>query len=174
MRSTHPARRRRWRPGRALRAGTPPSTRWPTAARARSTCCWRPGAGERIAVAAVDALGRPRAAEIGLLPDGTAVVETASAIGLGQLAAAERDPLRASSAGAAPLVRAALDAGARRIVLCLGGSASVDGGLGLLAGARRAASATATGTRSPAPAPTSTASRCWSARASTSAWPPSS
>jgi glycerate kinase len=90
--------------------------------------------GERIAVQALDALGRPCAAEIGVLADGTAVVETASAIGLAQLEPAERDPLRASSAGAAPLVRAALDAGARRIVLCLGGSASVDGGLGLLAG----------------------------------------
>ena len=54
--------------------------------------------------------------------------------GSAHLDAAERDPLPATSAGAAALVRAALDAGAPRIVLCLGGSATVDGGLGLLAG----------------------------------------
>jgi len=89
--------------------------------------------GRRVEVDATDARGRPCRAALVLLDDGTAVVETAAAIGLAQLAAADRDPLTATSAGAAALVRAALDAGAPRIVLCLGGSATVDGGLGLLA-----------------------------------------
>jgi glycerate 2-kinase len=79
-----------------------------------------------------DALGRPRQASFALLDDGTAVVEVAEAIGLGHLAADERDVLAASSAGGGALVRAALAAGARRIVVGLGGSATVDGGLGLL------------------------------------------
>jgi glycerate kinase len=83
-------------------------------------------------VPARDAIGRRRTAAIALLEDGTAVVEAAEAIGLAHLDPAERDVLAASSAGLADLVRAALDAGARRLVVCLGGSATVDGGLGLL------------------------------------------
>ena len=44
-------------------------------------------------------LGRPVAVSYLLLPDGTAVVESAAALGLGLVAAADRDPLRASSVG---------------------------------------------------------------------------
>ncbi len=90
----------------------------------------RARAGRRIELVAADALGRPRPAAIALLDDGTAVVEVAEAIG--HVAPAERDVLAASSAGAGALLLAALDAGARRIVVGLGGSATVDGGLGLL------------------------------------------
>ena len=65
--------------------------------------------------------------------DGTlAVVEMASASGLQLLASAERDPLRATSYGTGELLRAALDAGAERVVVGVGGSASVDGGAGML------------------------------------------
>jgi len=76
-----------------------------------------------------DPLGRPVRAPIGILPDGTAVVEMASASGLGLLAPRERDPLRASSFGTGELLLAALER-SRRVVLGLGGSATVDGGLG--------------------------------------------
>ena len=120
--------------------------------------------GERIAVAAVDALGRPCEAEVGLLPDGTAVVETAvgdrprAARGGGARPAA-RVERRRGAAGA----RGARRGGPTRIVLCLGGSASVDGGLGLLAGLGAGRPRRRRATTSPAPAPTSTASRCWSA-----------
>jgi glycerate kinase len=62
----------------------------------------------------------------------TAVVEMASAAGIARLEGARPDPLRASSVGAGELVRAALDAGARRIVLAAGGSATNDGGAGFL------------------------------------------
>jgi glycerate kinase len=62
----------------------------------------------------------------------TAVVEIASAVGLALVVPAQRDPMRASSYGAGELVRRALDEGCRRIVIGLGGSATVDGGAGLV------------------------------------------
>lgn len=61
-----------------------------------------------------------------------AVVEMAAASGLELVPAADRDGLRASSHGTGELVRAALDAGAATIVLGVGGSASTDGGAGML------------------------------------------
>jgi glycerate kinase len=78
-----------------------------------------------------DPLGRPVSARWLLLPDGRAVVESAEAIGLGRLAPEERDPLRASSRGLGELVLAAAGAGARSLVVALGGSATVDGGAGM-------------------------------------------
>lgn len=62
------------------------------------------------------------------LPDGTAVVESAEPLGLARLAPAELDPLRASSRGLGELIVAA---GARPLLVCLGGVATVDGGRGL-------------------------------------------
>ena len=59
------------------------------------------------------------------------MVEAAAALGLELLAARERDPLRASSAGLGDLLLAALEAKPRSIVVALGGSATVDGGAGL-------------------------------------------
>ncbi|SAH92556.1 glycerate kinase [Bordetella ansorpii] len=79
------------------------------------------------------ALGEARQAGWGWLADGTAVIEMATAAGLELTPPAQRDPLRASSHGVGQLVRAALDAGARRIILGLGGSATNDGGVGMLA-----------------------------------------
>jgi len=79
-----------------------------------------------------DALGRPVRACWSRLPDGSAVIDVASASGLALLAEGEREVMRASSFGAGQLVRAALDAGCTRIILGVGGSASVDGGAGLL------------------------------------------
>ncbi|KFI94466.1 glycerate kinase [Bifidobacterium stellenboschense] len=80
-----------------------------------------------------DPLGRPVRAAFGMLGDGTtAVVETAEASGLALLDPGERNPLVASSYGTGELIRAALDAGARRILVGLGGSATNDAGAGLL------------------------------------------
>lgn len=59
-----------------------------------------------------------------------AVVEMAAASGLAMVAAGRRDPLRASSLGTGQLIAAALEAGARRIVVGLGDSATIDGGCG--------------------------------------------
>ncbi|SQE00752.1 Glycerate kinase [Parafrankia sp. Ea1.12] len=64
------------------------------------------------------------------LPDGTALVELAQASGLPLMAAP--DPLGAHTVGLGETIAAALDAGSRRILVALGGSASTDGGTGLL------------------------------------------
>ena len=76
-------------------------------------------------------LGAPVDARLGWMGDGSAVVEMAEAAGLRLLARSQLDPLRASTYGAGELIRAALDGGARRIVVGVGGSATTDGGAGL-------------------------------------------
>lgn len=63
-----------------------------------------------------------------------AVVEMARASGLDQLPGGVKDARGSTSLGTGQLVRAALDAGCRRIVLGVGGSASTDGGAGFLQG----------------------------------------
>ncbi|MBS1371300.1 MAG: glycerate kinase [Lentisphaeria bacterium] len=76
-------------------------------------------------------LGRPVEAHHALLPSGCAVLEMAEAAGLERLAESERDPLRTTTCGVGEQVRALLDAGIRDFVIGIGGSATVDGGLGL-------------------------------------------
>lgn len=66
------------------------------------------------------------------LRDGTAVVEMAEASGLQRLPAGVFAPLTASTYGSGELLRAALDAGARTLVFGVGGSATTDGGAGML------------------------------------------
>jgi glycerate kinase len=83
------------------------------------------------AIQAHDPLMRPISARYLRLPNGTAVVESAEAIGIGRLGRGERDPLRASSYGLGELLIAAVDAGATSVVVALGGSATVDGGIGM-------------------------------------------
>ncbi|NRP10809.1 MULTISPECIES: glycerate kinase [unclassified Marinobacterium] len=62
----------------------------------------------------------------------TAVVETAAASGLDKILPEQRDALTASTYGTGELILKALDQGARRIIMGLGGSATNDGGTGLL------------------------------------------
>jgi glycerate kinase len=92
---------------------------------------------ERRSVATVDPLGRPIEADWLLVDEGHgAFVEMAAASGLARLAPGERNPesaRAASTRGTGDLLRAALDAGVARITLGLGGSATTDGGSGLLA-----------------------------------------
>jgi glycerate 2-kinase len=88
--------------------------------------------GEWRAAAVSDPLGRPVEARWLVLADGTAVVEAAEAIGLGRVAPEERNPLRATSRGFGELLHAALDDGAEALIACLGGTATVDGGAGVL------------------------------------------
>ncbi|MCQ4273223.1 glycerate kinase [Pseudomonas kuykendallii] len=77
-------------------------------------------------------LGEVVNAHWGWLEDDTAVIEMASASGLHLLTPAQRDARITSSFGTGELIRAALNVGARRIILGLGGSATNDGGSGLL------------------------------------------
>lgn len=78
-----------------------------------------------------DPLGRPVPAHWLVLPDGRAVVEAASAIGLPLLAPNERDPLVASSRGLGELILAASQDSPRELLVGIGGSATVDGGAGM-------------------------------------------
>lgn len=69
----------------------------------------------------------------GLLGDGvTGVIEVAQAVGLPLVPMGQRDPMETGSLGVGELISAALDEGIRRFIVCLGGSATVDGGVGLL------------------------------------------
>ncbi len=77
-------------------------------------------------------LGEPVTAAYALRGD-TAVVEMAEASGLQRLPAGTFAPLTATTYGSGELLRAALDAGARTIVFGVGGSATTDGGAGMLA-----------------------------------------
>lgn len=88
--------------------------------------------GEMREALALDPLGRARPARYAWLPDKTAVIDVATASGLALLRLEERDPLGATSYGTGELLRAALMAGAERVVLGVGGSATVDGGHGVL------------------------------------------
>jgi glycerate kinase len=83
----------------------------------------------------LDPLGRGRTAHWWLDRDADAgIIEMAEASGLWLLAPHERDALRTTSYGTGQLMRAAIDAGCRQLTLCVGGSATVDGGAGCLQG----------------------------------------
>jgi glycerate kinase len=79
-------------------------------------------------------LGEPVTATLCHVPAlGLAVVEMAAASGLALLAPEDRDPTRTSTYGTGELIRAALDLGARHLVIGIGGSATNDGGVGMAA-----------------------------------------
>jgi glycerate kinase len=89
--------------------------------------------GEKRTAQVHDPLRRPIQASFGLLDDGeTAIVELAQASGLPLLAEGERDPERADTYGTGELIAAAVAAGARRVLVAAGGSASTDGGRGAI------------------------------------------
>ncbi|MDN3438455.1 glycerate kinase [Planococcus sp. APC 3900] len=89
--------------------------------------------GKLVAKQVEDPIGRTISASYGILGDGkTCVIEIAEASGLPLLEKHERNPLIASSYGTGELIRHALDAGFRRFIIGLGGSATNDGGAGML------------------------------------------
>lgn len=88
--------------------------------------------GERREIEVSGPLGSPVMAHWGWLEGHTAVIEMAAASGLHWVPREQRDATLTSSFGTGELVRAALDTGAKRIILGLGGSATNDGGMGLL------------------------------------------
>ena len=87
--------------------------------------------GSRRQATVTGPLGDPVQAEWALLPGGVAVVEMARASGLA-LVPRQKDPLRASTRGTGELIAAAIRAGARRVIVGVGGSATTDGGLAAL------------------------------------------
>lgn len=84
-------------------------------------------------VSATDPVGRPVLARwLRSRVGDRAVVELAEASGLSRLSTTERDPLGASTLGTGEVLRAVVDAGIRTITLGIGGSATTDGGGGIL------------------------------------------
>ncbi|MDL5512266.1 glycerate kinase [Arenibacter sp. M-2] len=89
--------------------------------------------GQRIAISVLDPLMRPIKAEYGILNDSkTAVIEMAKASGLELLKEHEKNPLLTSTFGTGQLIRDALDRGCTKIVIGIGGSATNDGGVGMV------------------------------------------
>lgn len=78
-----------------------------------------------------DPLGRPVAVRAAWLDQVTAVVESRLVCGLSLLRPAERDPLRTTTRGVGELIDQVVRAGAESVVVGLGGSATVDGGVGM-------------------------------------------
>ncbi len=94
---------------------------------------WLAQGGRRYTIPVHDPLMRPIKAQYGILPDGTtAIIEMALASGLELITDEERNPLIASTYGTGELLQAALARGARRFIIGMGGSATVDGGSGAL------------------------------------------
>src|ERR1700749_4680660 len=91
--------------------------------------------GRLVHVPAYDPLGRDHVASFALLggEGDRAFVETAAASGLALVNAEELDPWRATTYGTGVLISAAVAAGAREVMVAVGGSATVDGGQGALA-----------------------------------------
>lgn len=89
--------------------------------------------GSLVNVTVADPLGRRINTVFGLVDKGkTAVIGMAKASGISLLQPAELDPLLTSSYGTGEQVRAALDQGVSKIIIGMGGSATVDGGAGIL------------------------------------------
>ena len=79
-----------------------------------------------------DPLGRQVLAEYGVLPDGRAVIEMSCASGITLLSERERAPLYTSTFGTGQLIRAAIKDGCQKFIIGIGGSATNDGGAGML------------------------------------------
>jgi len=89
--------------------------------------------GQRVVVDVADALGGPISATFGYVPQRRlAVIEIAAAAGTELIAPDERDALGASTFGVGQLITSALDQGATEMLIGLGGSATNDGGTGML------------------------------------------
>lgn len=86
--------------------------------------------GVRITTRVTGPLGGPTDALWCRLPDQTAVIEMAAAAGIALTPIRRRDPTRTTTYGVGELLRAAIDAGCRSIVMGVGGSATCDGGIG--------------------------------------------
>jgi len=88
--------------------------------------------GQMITEEVCDPLGNQIEADFGILGDGvTAVIEMAAASGLPLVPEARRNPMFTTTYGTGELIRAALDRGCRKLIVGIGGSATVDGGAGM-------------------------------------------
>ena len=89
--------------------------------------------GQMQTVIVSDPLGRPISASYGILADGvTAVMEMSAASGLPLLSVEERNPMKTSTYGTGEMINDALSKGCRKFLVGIGGSATNDGGMGML------------------------------------------
>lgn len=89
--------------------------------------------GRKVSGRVCGPMGTPLSADYAVLPDGTAVVEVAAAAGLPLVPQDARDPMRATTYGVGEQIAHAIKNGVRRFIIGLGGSATNDGGVGMLA-----------------------------------------
>lgn len=88
--------------------------------------------GEIIKCQVTGPMGEPVVAEYGIIDNGrTAVIEMAAASGLPLVPISKRDPMRATTFGTGELILAALEQGCREFIIGIGGSATIDGGVGM-------------------------------------------
>ncbi|MCM8789191.1 MAG: glycerate kinase, partial [Candidatus Omnitrophica bacterium] len=87
--------------------------------------------GKKYKATVFDPLGRKIRAEYAILSDGTGVIEMASASGLPLLKPEERNPLITSTCGTGQLILEIIKKGIHSILIGAGGSATVDGGMGM-------------------------------------------
>jgi glycerate kinase len=89
--------------------------------------------GKFVELTVQDPLGKKIKTNFGLIQKGkVAVLDMASASGIELLKQAELNPMKASSYGTGELIKAALDSGARELIIGIGGSATNDGGIGII------------------------------------------
>ncbi len=89
--------------------------------------------GDLVEISVTGPLGTPVKAQYGLLPDGiTAVVEMSAAAGITLISAEERNPLKTTTFGVGEIIKDAISRGCRHFIVGIGGSATNDGGVGML------------------------------------------
>ena len=89
--------------------------------------------GKKMGLCVHGPLFQPVEAGYGILPGGTAVIEMASASGLPLVPISKRNPMKTTSIGTGELIVDALSHGIRKIAIAIGGSATNDGGMGMMA-----------------------------------------
>lgn len=88
--------------------------------------------GRSVTIAVTGPLGETVEATYGILPDHTAVIEMAEAAGLPLMPAEKRNPMNTTTYGVGEMILHALDEGCRSFIIGIGGSATNDGGTGML------------------------------------------
>ncbi len=88
--------------------------------------------GRSVTIAVTGPLGETVEATYGILPDHTAVIEMAEAAGLPLVPAEKRNPMNTTTYGVGEMIQHALDEGCRSFIIGIGGSATNDGGTGML------------------------------------------
>ena len=94
----------------------------------------RLGGARKLTLPTVGPTGRELTADLAVLQDGTCVLEMASAAGLELLSSQERNPMLTSTYGVGILLKQCIEKGYRRFIIGIGGSATVDCGIGMLQG----------------------------------------